>query len=755
MKTELRVLFFSPVAWVLLIVFAFQIGIQYCSTLSDQIRFLGLGYGSSDLTMKFIAGGRGIISMMLDNLYLYIPLLTMSLMSRELGSGSIKLLYSSPVSNFQIITGKYLSAIVYMLILIGMIAIPVIFTCLIIKNPDISTMLTALLGMFLTMAAYAAIGLFMSTITKYQVVAAVGTLALLGVLNYIGAVGQETNLLRDITYWLSIRGRSEVFIEGMICTKDLFYFILIIFLFLSLSIIKLNGERLRLPKWRSFSKYAAVIASVILLGYLSSTPKLIYYYDATENKKNTLTVNSQEIMKKIDGDITITSYCNLLDDTWSRNSPATRNYDISKFEQYIRFRPDIKMEYVYYWGKGSNSYFAKNNPDLSTKQLFDLACETFDINPKIFISADEITEDIKQDGGRFVRVIRCSNGKVAYLRKYEDSNVDPYESQISAAFKTLVDKSPVIGFVTGHNERGAYDYSDKGYGPFATDIKFRYALTNQGFTIRNLALDEAVSEDIDVVVISDMKSALTPQEEANFDAYLNKGGNLFIMGEPRRQPFMNPIVVKLGLQFSEGVIVSPSKEYTDDIVAAKVIPSAINVSPHFAKFINKGLNVITPSACAINVIEDKGFQLTEVLASDSVGTWIEYETTDFINEKSKVNPAKGEVEKSHTIMLHLSRKVGDKDQRIIVTGDADCLSTSELTKDRAGLNGANFSMITEIFRNFSYNEYPIETTRLRSTDDEFYFKESDLKWAKLGLMWVLPISLLVISLLSWYKRRRK
>ena len=91
MKTELRVMFFSPIAWMVLIVFAFQAGLTYCDEMSDQLRHLAMGYRPYNVTVALF-GYRGVLAEMLNNLYLYIPLLTMGLMSRELSSGSIKLL---------------------------------------------------------------------------------------------------------------------------------------------------------------------------------------------------------------------------------------------------------------------------------------------------------------------------------------------------------------------------------------------------------------------------------------------------------------------------------------------------------------------------------------------------------------------------------------------------------------------------------------------------------------------------------------
>ena len=165
-KSELRVLFFSPIAWLILIVFSFQVGMAYSDTLALQLKNQELGYRMFAVTSSLFSGYTGILSNLLENLYLYIPLFTMGLMSRELSSGSIKLLYSSPVSNLQIILGKFLAVVVYALLLCVILMGPVISTCISVQAPDVPLMLTGVLGVFLTVLAYGAIGLCMSTITK-------------------------------------------------------------------------------------------------------------------------------------------------------------------------------------------------------------------------------------------------------------------------------------------------------------------------------------------------------------------------------------------------------------------------------------------------------------------------------------------------------------------------------------------------------------------------------------------------------------
>ena len=54
-------------------------------------------------------------------------------------------------------------------------------------------------------------------------------------------------------------------------------------------------------------------------------------------------------MKKLDGGLTLTTYVNLLDDTWYNGSPSYKNYDMERFERYVRFKPEMKIKYVYYY----------------------------------------------------------------------------------------------------------------------------------------------------------------------------------------------------------------------------------------------------------------------------------------------------------------------------------------------------------------------------------------------------------------------
>lgn len=148
--------------------------------LTEIVKIKALGNTITfSVTAGFVLGLKGIYEVIQETIYLYIPLLTMNLMSREYSSGSIKLLYSSPVSSVQIIVGKFVSMVVFALIFVVILALPTIVMFISVPHVDVTLILAGLLSMFLLILTYCSIGLFMTTLTSYQVVAAVATLSTL------------------------------------------------------------------------------------------------------------------------------------------------------------------------------------------------------------------------------------------------------------------------------------------------------------------------------------------------------------------------------------------------------------------------------------------------------------------------------------------------------------------------------------------------------------------------------------------------
>ena len=757
-RTELQMLFYSPVAWLILVVFGVQSGMLFADQLAQLVSSQEMGYNIEGSTITIFANRwGGVFTTMQNYLYFYIPLLTMSLVSKELSSGSIRLLYSSPITNTQIIVGKFFSMMIYGLIMIGILFLITLCSWAVVKDFDLPMVLVGLLGLYLLICSYAAIGIFMSSLTSYQIVAAIGTFAVLMVLSMIGGWWQDYDFIRDVTYWLSMPGRSGKFIAGLICSEDVLYFVIVVCLFLALTIIRLNSVRQKIRFVITLGRNIGVIFLACFLGYVSALPTMKVYHDATATKSNTLTPNSQDIVAKLDGSITITTYINALDPgaSWYA-APHFLKPDMARFEKYLRFKPDMKLKYVYYYDTTSNPMLDKRFPNATLREKMVEVCKIYGLDSNKFMGPEEIRKiiDLSGENNTFVRQIVRDNGEKAWLRIYNDIQRFPSEKEISAAFKRMVMDLPKVGFVEGHGERSYSGGKDRDYSAFANDKGFRYALENQGFDVTRVSMDQQVPEDINIIVISDMREWFTPEQEANLQQYIDRGGNLFILGEPKRRDVMNNLFAKFGYEMTTGVLVKRDTNLQADVILSYPTKEAADSIAYDFGFMRRRRMVITtPSTVGLEQIADKGYTVTNMFTTDTIGVWNELETTDFIDDTVCLNPAIGEVEKIYNTVVALSRKVGNKEQKIILTGDADCISNGEFGRRVPGVRTSNFSLITGGFFWMSDNEVPIDVRRPALPDNKVYVEKTGSKVIKWSFMIVLPLLLAGIGIFLWIRRK--
>lgn len=754
-KSELGTLFYSPIAWLILVIFVFQIFSCFANLLEYSVNMKTLdqvqGYQSY---MLFVIGGFAPYMTIQSTLYLYIPLLTMGLMSREYSSGSIKLLFSSPISSLQIILGKYLSMLIYGLIMMGSVLVLVIVGYFSIKDFDLSLVLSGWLGLYLLMATYAAIGLFMSTLTSYQIVAALGTLTLIRFLNFIGSLWQHIEGVREVMYWFSLKGRADEPIRGLICSEDILYFILVSGMFLGFSVLKLQFARQSCSMSVKVGKYVGLVACVALFGYISTIPQLKCFYDATANKDRTITPNSQEILKQVDGGLTITSYVNLLDKFGYLGMPSNWFNTRNIFETFTRFKPETKLKSYYYYDNAAGANASREEMDKAIERLV----LTSDINSKSILTPEQMREkiDLSAEEYRYVFLLERENGQKAFLRMYDDQGKYPSEAEISAVLKTMISKSPRIAFLGGHGERSIHDRSGVNYTSFTTVLDSRGALINQGYTPCTLTLSAGgdIPADIDVLVIADLRKALTDDELIQVKRYIERGGNLVVLGEPRRPEYIAPVLEQLGLAFVPGVLVQPHEGYAADYLWVTFTPEGAELEPIFARMVELN-NVLTmPSATAIYETENVGFEAIPVFTTGTMKCWNELETKNFSLEDPTLNEAIGEKENAYVTGYALRRDVKGKEQRVFVLGDADCISNAELGVDRE-FRRSNYALIDGMFRWLVYDEYPIDISRPAAKDNDVYLTPAGYAWVKIFLRWVCPAILVLLGCLIWFSRRMK
>ena len=762
-KLELSNLFYSPIAWFLLIVFVFQAvfgyvnnldGLMHSKHLTDKNDIFGFmtGYLFSGNQMSLFPG-------LLDKLYLYLPLLTMGLISREMSSGTISLLYSSPVKVKEIVFGKYLAMMGYSLVLIGILLLLGIATFCFTPHMDLGLFFSGLLGIFLLLSAYSAIGLFMSCLTTYQVVAALSTFIAFTALAYVNQLWQKIDFVRDLTYFLSISGRTGKMIGGLITTKDVFYFLLITGLFLTFSIIKLQSGRETRPWYIKYGKYVVVFIAVLFIGYCTSRPGYVGYWDTTATKSRTITESAQNIIKELDSPLEITTYINYLDRNYYLGSPDKRNADLDRWEEYIRFKKDISLKYVYYYDDvPDDPYLHKYmNKNKTILQIAQKKAEADKEDLGRFETPAGIKKQINlfPEGNRYVMQLRYK-GRTTWLRIFDDMMVWPSEAEVSAAFRRLTAIPPKIGFLTGDYERSIDKVGDDAYNALTNRRPFRYSLINQGFDMATVHLDSThdVPKNIAALVIADPRSPIGPAATNAIRKYIAAGGNLMILGKPGKQAILNPLLSTLGLKLKEGEILMDSSAYAQNIATTYLTKEAALWSPTLGGAFADSTIVSMPGVCGFDYKDSAGFKVIPLLTTDSSKSW--NHTGTFILDSTAIhyNPTLGDERGPFVTTLALTRTINGKEQRIVVSGDADMMSNAELSRRNMGRT-ANFQFNTALFGWFTYGRFPVDSYRPRPKDHYFMLSDAGFQLVKIVFLWGLPAALLLLGTVLLIRRRRK
>ncbi len=247
-RRELYSYFVSPIAWVLLAIFALLSGVfSYLISASFvnyslQSQMSGQGAGPLNLNEQVIAPLFSNVAVI--GLFL-IPLISMRLFAEEKRQGTIELLVTSPVHDTEIVIGKWLAALLMYGSLLVLMLLDISFL-FIYGQPDWKPVATGFLGIILQGAALLALGTFISTLTKNQIVAgAVGfSLALLlWILDWTTTFGNSATV--QVLSYLSILSHLNSFSRGVIDSKDLIYYLSMIFLGLFLTTRSLESLRWR------------------------------------------------------------------------------------------------------------------------------------------------------------------------------------------------------------------------------------------------------------------------------------------------------------------------------------------------------------------------------------------------------------------------------------------------------------------------------------------------------------------------------
>lgn len=192
-------------------------------------------------------------------------------------------------------------------------------------------------------------------------------------------------------------------------------------------------------------------------------------------------------------------------------------------------------------------------------------------------------------------------------------------------------------------------------------------MINQGFDLVELNLKDMndIPNNINILLIAEMRSSMSSKEQEIIDRFLERGGNMMIMGDVGRQEVMNPLLRKVGLKLLPGIIAQPSDVNPGDLVLAKATQIAADSIGGFYKRMvdrQKHSAVTMPSAVALEVVDTTKFHPIVLLQSNAQQTWIEYQTKDFVNDSLSLDSLQGEKLGAYPTAIALTRKIKGKDK---------------------------------------------------------------------------------------------
>jgi ABC-2 type transport system permease protein len=247
-RKEMRSYFASPIAYLLLTMFAIIFGWFFWNALGYfviegmemQMSGQSLPMNINEQIMRPLLMNASVLGLF------FIPLITMRLFAEEKRAGTIELLATSPVRDLQIILGKWLAALALYAIMLAFTAINFAFLFR-FGNPDWKPMAVGYLGLLLQAGALLALGTFISTLTRNQIIAGATTFGACLLFYVFGWVaGYDTSTWANVFNYLSIATHFGSFGKGVIESKDAIYYVTFIFLGLFFTARSLESMR-----WRS------------------------------------------------------------------------------------------------------------------------------------------------------------------------------------------------------------------------------------------------------------------------------------------------------------------------------------------------------------------------------------------------------------------------------------------------------------------------------------------------------------------------
>ena len=434
-------------------------------------------------------------------------------------------------------------------------------------------------------------------------------------------------------------------------------------------------------------------ASIGLLAWLST--QYVYQADWTAGARNTVSADTRELLAELDQPVRITAYV--------RDEAQLRRQIQDLVGSYQRFKDDIMLEFI--------------NPDTAPEQ---------------------------------VRALGISSGgelRVSYHGHSENIQTLSEKSLSNSLLRLSRQEERWIAFLTGHGEREPLGEANHGLGIFGGELE------RKGLNVQTVNLTDAtIPTNTSLLVIAGPRVNLLPGEVSALLNYVEQGGNLLWLAEPGDLHGLEPLAERLGIDFLPGKVVDAGSQLfgVDN-------PTFVVITAYPQHDITGEMATVTvfPEVAALE-LRDNGAWTQLPLLTTLPRSWTELgELAGEISFDADTDERAGPLDigvlltRKHPASEDMEAADEPPEQRVVVIGDGDFLSNTYLG------NGGNLGLGLNMVHWLSHDDAFIDIQVQGAPDTTLELGRTAQAVIGLGLLFGLPVLLLVCGLLVWLRRRRR
>ena len=693
LKRELKAYFTSVIGWIFLAAFFFVFNLYFVAN--------NLIYGTPYLSYS--------LSNVAFVLVIIIPILAMRSMAEDRRTKTDQLLYTAPVSIPKVIIGKFLALVAIFSIVVGAICLcPLLLSRF--GNVPMTESYAAIFGIWLYGCLSIAICVFVSALTESQVIAAVLSFALLFIgfmmQQITGLISSSDNVVTKVLNALCTQTHLTNFCNGILDVTGIVYYVsgTVLFLFLTCQLVQKHRWSVSAKKIRRgvFNSSFVVIGLAIVVAvnvFANELPEKAKSVDLTSQNLYTLTDESVNLVKNLKQDVTlyVLSSEKSADDTVAR---TLSNYeDVSSH---------IKVEYI--------------DPAVS---------------PNFYAS---YTDTAPSDGSI---IVVCGNtSKVVSSSDLYQYDIDySTYTQTKSAYDGEGQLTSAISYVTSEDLPKVYTIT--GHGETALDDTFKSALEKMNISVEDLTLlqEEAIPED--AAAINGPTSDFSADDATKISTYLAGGGKLIVTtayNKTEDTPNFDGILSAYDIQVTNGLVMdSDSSHYYQypfyllpDVASATQTSKVSNYvfMPYAQALTNAGVHTDTITWTDLLTTSDNAYVKTDI----SNITTFEKESGD---QSGKFT---------------LAANVTDSESGADITVVASVLAFSNDADSI--VSGQNLALFKGIASTFASSDSAVSIDAKPYTYTTLSVNQSVAIMSETLLVMVLPVALIVIGIVIWYRRRR-